>query len=145
MGIPMDRRVKYGWTLLLLLIAGLFLYGYFYHMADQAPRRGATMAIPVTAADLIRLADNNENLFDREYLYKTLSVRGIIRKVRKSRNGITVLLEGQHALPEAISCSLDTLYTTPYQELIPGDSCIIRGNCAGRLRDIILLQCIVEK
>ena len=140
----MDRRIKYGWILLLLLIAGLFLYGYFYHMADQAPRRGATTAIPVTAADLIRLSDNNETLFNQEYLYKILSVRGTIRKIRKSRNGITVLLEGQHALSEVVSCNLDTLYT-PYMELQPGDSCIIRGNCAGRLRDIILLQCIVEK
>lgn len=140
----MDRRVKYGWTLLLLLISGLFLYGYFYDIADQAPRRGAAAAIPVTAADLIRLSDDNETLFDHEYLYKTLSVRGTIRKVRRTRTGITVLLEGQRAQPEAVSCILDTLYT-PHQELQPGDSCIIRGNCAGRLRDVILLQCIVEK
>jgi len=140
----MDRRVKYARTLLLLLIAGLLLYGYFYHVADQAPLRIATTSIPVSAADLISLSDKNEALFNQEYLYKVLSVRGIIRKVKKSRNGVTVLLEGEHALPEVVSCSLDTL-DTPYPELQPGDSCMIRGNCAGRLRDIILLQCIVEK
>lgn len=140
----MDRRVKYGWTVVLLLIAGLFLYVYFYRTTDQSPLRVGTSSIPVSAADLIRLSDKNEAVFNQEYLYKVLSVRGIIRNVRKNKKGITVLLEGQHALPEVVSCTLDTLYA-PRPELQPGDSCIIRGNCAGRLRDIILLQCIVEK
>jgi hypothetical protein len=140
----MDRRVKYGWTLLLLLIAGLLLYGYFYHRTDQAPHGITTTSIPISAADLISLSDKNEALFNRKYLYKVLSVRGVVREVRKTRNGIIVLLEGQHALPEAVSCSLDTLYTH-LPELQPGDSCTILGNCAGRLQNVILLQCIVEK
>ena len=140
----MERRIKYGWTFLLLLIAGLLLYGYFYHMTDRAPYRAAATPIPVSAADLIRLSDKDEALFNQEYLNKVLSVRGIVRNMRKSRNRVTVLLEGQHALSEVVSCSLDTL-CTPHPELQPGDSCIIRGNCAGRLKDIILLQCIVEK
>jgi len=144
MDIPMNRRVKYGWTLLLLIITGLLLYGYFYHMADQAPRRISTTSIPVSATDLISLSNKNEALFNQEYLYKVLSVRGIVREVRKSRNGIIVLLEGQHALPEVVSCSLDTLYTR-HPDLQPGDSCTIRGNCAGRLQNVILLQCIIEK
>ena len=129
---------------MLLLIAGLLLYSYFYRVANQTPLSIGTSSIPVSAADLIRLSDKNEALFNQEYLYKVLSVRGIIRNVRKNKKGITVLLEGQHALPEVVSCSLDTLYT-PLPDLQPGDSCIIRGNCAGCLRDIILLQCIVEK
>ncbi|MBN8854740.1 MAG: hypothetical protein BGO55_20445 [Sphingobacteriales bacterium 50-39] len=139
----MERRIKYGRTLVLLLIAGLLLYRYFYSGAET-PFRAHTTSIPVSAADLIRLSDKNEALFNQEYLYKVLSVRGIIRNVKKNRNGVIVLLEGQHTLSEVVSCSLDTLYT-PHPELQPGDSCIIRGNCAGRLRDIILLQCIVEK
>ena len=138
----MHLRVKYG--LALLLVLGLLLYGYFYYIPDQTLLKAATTSIPVSAADLISLSNKNEVLFNQEYLYKVISVRGIIRQVRKSRNGITVLLEGQHALPEAVSCSLDSL-DTPHPEPQPGDSCIIRGNCAGRLRDIILLQCIVEK
>jgi len=129
---------------MLLLIAGLFLYAYFYRVTYEPSLGISTASIPVSAADLIRLSDKNEAIFNQEYLYKILSVRGIIRNVRKSKKGITVLLEGQHALSEVVSCSLDTLYT-PRPELQPGDSCIIRGNCAGRLRDIILLRCIVEK
>jgi hypothetical protein len=138
----MLRRIKYG--LALLLLGSLLLYGYFYYTSGQTSLKVVTTAIPVNAADLIGLSDKNEAIFNKEYLYKVLSVRGIVRKVRMNRNGITVLLEGQHTVPETVSCSLDTLYTS-YPRLTPGDSCIIRGNCAGRLRDIILLQCIIEK
>ncbi|HEY4205431.1 MAG TPA: hypothetical protein VGM31_01410 [Puia sp.] len=142
--MPKLRHVPYGRTLLLLFLAGLLVYGYFYHVAYRFPPKVSSASIPVDAAGLISLADKNEALFNKKYLYKVLSVTGVVRDVLKNKNGTTVVLEGQHTLPEAVNCSLDTLYT-PHPELAPGDSCTIRGNCAGRLKDVILLQCIIEK
>jgi len=141
----MEKRVKYGGILLLSLIAGLLLYGYLFHIAGASLPAPVKTSIHVNADDLIRLSDRNEALFDRQYLYKVLSVRGIIQKVKKNERGITVLLGGAPALPEMVSCSLDTLYNSRQPYLQPGDSCTIQGNCAGCLKDIILLHCIVER
>lgn len=141
----MEKRVKLGGMLLLFLIAGLFLYGYFFHIADTFSPAPLKTSIHVNANDLIRLSNKNEALFDRQYLYKVLSVRGVVQKVKKNNHGITVVLGGVPALPEAVSCSLDMLYNCRQPGLQPGDSCTIQGNCAGCLKDIVLLQCIVEK
>jgi hypothetical protein len=139
----MDRRVIFGRTLLLPLIGGLLIYGYFHEM-HRAPARAVKNSIPVNAADLIRLSEKNEALFNKIYLYKVLSVQGVVREVKKTGNGVLVLLEGLPSLPETVSCRLDTLYS-PHPGPMPGDSCIIRGVCAGRLKDIVFLQCIIEK
>ncbi len=140
----MEKRVKYGVILLCLIILGVTLYGYFYGVSDKSPLLAVRSSITVNAADLIGLSDTDEALFNHNYLYKVLSVRGVIRKVRKNKSGVTVLLGGHPALPESVSCSLDSLYNL-HHDLQAGDSCTIQGSCAGRLKDIILLQCIIEK
>jgi hypothetical protein len=141
----MEKRVKYGMILLMSLIAGLLLYGYFYHISDTSSPLTVKPSISVNASHLIELSNKNEALFNDEYLYKVLSVRGVVRKVKKTRSGITVLLEGSPTLPEVVSCTLDTLYNSREPDLRAGDSCTIQGSCAGCLKDVILLQCIIEK
>lgn len=141
----MEKRVKYGGILLLFLTIGLLLYGSFYHLSENSSPELAKASIPVNASDLIGLSEKDEASFNHQYLYKVLSVRGVIRKVKKTHSGVTVLLGGHAALPEFISCNLDTLYTSRQPDLHTGDSCTIQGNCAGRLKDIVLLQCIIER
>ena len=145
MGPYMEKRVRYGGMILLALIAVLLLYGYFFHITDAFSPVPVKTSIHVNADDLIRLSNKNEALFDRRYLYKVLSVRGVVQKVKKNKTGITVVLEGDPAFPRTVSCRLDTLYNTRQPDLQPGDSCTIQGNCAGCLKDIVLLHCIVEK
>ena len=141
----MEKREKIGGILFICLIAGLFLYGYFYYRPGKSPLVSAKVSIPVSAGDLIGLSGKDEALFNHQYLYKILSVRGVVRKVKKNRGGITVLLGGGPALPEFVSCTLDTLYNSRQPDFHIGDSCTIQGNCAGCLKDVILLQCIIEK
>jgi hypothetical protein len=141
----MEKRIKYGTTLLLLLIIGLLVYGYFYHLSGglAAP---AKADCTVTARDLINLADKNEALFDQLYLYKTLSVGGVIKDIERSKSGsYTLFLCGDPITPTSINCPLDSIYNTRTLTLKKGDSCSVRGTCAGRLAHITLVQCIIEK
>lgn len=142
----MEKRFKYGGILLAFLIAGLLLYGYFYPRSGRITLvAAARRAIPVSAADLINLSIKDEALFNHQYLDKVLSVRGVVRRIRKSKTGIAVLLEGRPATTVAVSCTLDTLYNRSQPGLQAGDSCTIQGNCAGCLKDVILIHCIVER
>lgn len=145
MGHFMEKRVRYGGIMLLILIAVLLLYGYFFHITNTFSPVPVNTSIRVNAGDLVRLSNKNEALFDRQYLYKVLSVRGVVQKVKKNKSGITVVLGGAPALPRTVSCSLDTLYNSRQPDLQPGDSCTIQGNCAGCLKDIVLLQCIIVR
>jgi hypothetical protein len=141
----MEKRIKYGTILLIFLIIGLLVYGYFYHVFGDSPVP-AKADRHISAHDLIALADTNEFLFDRQCLDKILSVGGIIKDIKRGKSGNYILSLGTNpGIPSLINCSLDSLYNHRSLSLKTGDSCSIRGRCAGHLENIILAQCIIEK
>lgn len=141
----MEQRAKYGTILLLFLITGLSLYGYLRYSSGSA----LVVSRPdlyTTAAGLTRAFEKNEYLSDSQYLYKKLSVSGIIKKIKKNESGNYLIFLGSHSpLPALVSCHLDSLYKSRRLSLRTGDSCILIGTCAGHLSDVILLGCIIEK
>lgn len=150
----MEKRIKYGTILLIFLITSLLIYGYFYHAAGDRPIP-IKADIHISAQELISLANKDDTLFDSQCLNKILSVGGIVKEIKKSRSGNYILSFGTGVAispdrpdpdsSSSISCSLDTLYNQHGLSLRPGDSCSIRGACAGHLANIILVQCIIEK
>jgi tRNA_anti-like len=142
----MEKRITYGISLILLLTIALGLYCWLRHSPDD-PFAGIKPAdVHIAARDLVSIFTKNESLADREYLYKTLSVRGVIKAIKKDGTGsYMVYLTAGPEWPACVSCSLDSLYTHQSFTLRVGDSTILRGICAGRLMDVVLLQCIIEK
>lgn len=141
----MQRRTTYGILLLLFLISGLFIYGFFCRFTPR-PSPLADANSFVHSADLAASYDSNETLSDSLYLYKVLSVRGFIKKIQKRESGKYVITLGDRVPGMAVvDCSLDTLYNHQLLSLKTGDSVTIRGTCAGRLQNVILMQCIIEK
>ncbi|HEY4285713.1 MAG TPA: hypothetical protein VGN00_01325 [Puia sp.] len=141
----MQRRTKYGIVLSLLLLSGLLIYGFFCRFSPRAA--------PLVRADIFVSPDNltgsfdtNEALSDSLYLYKVLSVRGSITKILKRESGNYVITLGD-ATPgkSVVDCNLDTLYNHRFLSFKNGDSITVRGTCAGRLQNVILVQCIIEK
>jgi hypothetical protein len=142
----MEKRIKYGIALLLLLMAGLAIYGYLHHLPGGSPLPLKEADISIAARDLVSVFDKNETLSDRKYVYKVLSVRGVIKKIRKNEDGNYIIYLGSNPEPgPSVSCSLDSLYNSHSLSLKAGDSATIRGTCAGRLTDVVLIQCIIEK
>ena len=143
----MEKRIKYGSTLLFFLIAGLALYGYFYHISGTSPEfLNKEPDIHVSARDLIGISNNNESLFNHQYLYRILSVRGIVKDLRRNETGAYVLRLGANPdLPTLfVNCTLDSMYSHRELSLKTGDSCTIQGTCAGQLMNVILVQCIIQ-
>ena len=100
----------------------------------------------VKAADLSSSFDSNEVLSDSLYLYKVLSVRGAVQKiVRRESGNYVISLDGRGPGRAVVDCHLDSVYNARYLSLRNGDSVTLRGTCAGRLLNVILMQCIIEK
>ncbi|HEY6899088.1 MAG TPA: hypothetical protein VI233_00535 [Puia sp.] len=94
----------------------------------------------IDAAGLAHSFESNEQAADSLYLYKIVSVRGVVERVMKRESGgYEVVLGGK------VDCNLDTMYNCRYLSLRNGDSVTLRGTCAGRLLNVILMQCIIEK
>jgi len=142
----MERRIKYGTAAFALLLAILALYSYLTHRNDNGRSRLQDSAIPITAFDLAHSFEKNETVSNQTYLNKILSVRGVIKDIRKDEHGgYLVDLGSRRDLPFSVHCSLDDLYTRHDLPVKKGDSCAISGTCAGLLTNIVLLQCVIEK
>lgn len=138
--------MKYGWTLLLSFVAGLATYCLFFHSSWCSHSGPKDAAIQIAPRDLLHIFNKNELSFDRDYLNKVLSVHGVIKKIKKNEaDHYTLYLGNDPEKGPSISCSLDSRYDHSPFLLKTGDSVAIRGSCAGRLMDIILIQCIIEK
>jgi hypothetical protein len=141
----MDRRTKYGIFLLIFLIAGLSIYG----ILNQLYGGNKTLAraeVSITATGLASSFEGNERFADSLYLYKVISVTGILQQLISDGSGNTIArLAGGRSGKAAIDCHLDSQYRQDELGLRAGDSVTIRGTCAGQWVNIILLQCIVEK
>lgn len=141
----MDRRTKYGIFLLIFLIAGLSIYGLIQQL--NADGRDLTQADVHTSAPLLATSfESNEVLADSLYLYKVISVSGVVQDVTvDERGGLIARLAGNRNGTIMIDCQLDSFYRPDEHPIQPGDSVTIRGTCAGQWTNVILLQCIMEK
>lgn len=141
----MQRRTKYGILLSLFLLSGLLIYGFFCRFYPR-PAPLVKADIFVSPDSLTASFDSNEALSDSLYLYKVLSVRGSITKILKRESGNYTITLG-HETPgrSVVDCNLDTIYNHQLLSFTNGDSVTIRGTCAGRLQNVVLMQCIIEK
>jgi hypothetical protein len=140
----MNRRTQYGLFVLLGLITGLSICGLIYHILARQPMSPPDMVLSAPA--LTDSYDNSEGHADSLYLYKKLSVRGTLYRLHKNESGRYVAtLEGRYPGRTAVDCILDSLYSPAPLEVQRGDTLTIRGRCAGRSLNVILVQCIIEK
>jgi tRNA_anti-like len=140
----MERRLQYGIFLLLILATGLSVYGFFFH-STPGSRKLSKADAHFGAVDLATAFEQHEHLSDSLYLFKVLSVSGIVKKIRKTVSGdYTIVLGDRYAEMPVISCMLDSIYNRRHLTLLSGDSLTIWGTCAGHLTDVILVQCIIE-
>jgi hypothetical protein len=142
----MRKRKKYGSILLLSFVAGLATYAVLFHPSWCSHSKLKDAVMQISPQDLLAVSDKSETLFDREYLSKVLSVHGIIKKIKKNEGEhYTLYLGNDPATGPSVSCSLDSLYNHSRLPFKPGDGVTLRGTCAGRLMDIMLIQCVIEK
>ena len=141
----MERRTRYGIYLLVFLIAGISVYGLLYQLYG-GHRTIANADIHITAPGLTASFEGDEGFADSLYLYKVISVRGVVQQLDDDGVGNYIArLSGDRSSKTTVDCHLDSLYSRVDLPLQPGDSVTIRGTCAGRWANVILLQCIVEK
>src|SRR5579864_608043 len=141
----MERRTTFGIFLLVFLIAGLSIYGLYYQFYGVS-KALAKADYHIEAPDLIAAFDRNEGMADSLYLYKVISVSGVLQELVTNDKGETIArLAGDRNGKTTVDCHLDSLYMREGLPLRAGESVTLRGTCTGRWLNIILVQCIIEK
>ena len=130
-----------------ILIAGLFIAVAMGLMAVYMYRKGPELVVtgrPVysmSAAELFAEYENDEQAADARYLNKVIAVRGKVADVAESdTSGVNVILAAQDPM-FGISCS----FREKPDKLSVGDEVTVNGLCSGKLMDVLLIRCVIEK
>jgi hypothetical protein len=103
---------------------------------------GADEVPSISAKDLVSLYRENEIRFNRNYLDKTVQVRGVLERVTVSRGTPTLGLEDGSLLGMYVYCRASELDTAA--DLDQGDIVIVVGTCEVALGKVVLRDCVIQ-
>lgn len=97
----------------------------------------------LTANDLFNEFDANEDAANLKYVDKILEVSGEIIGLHKdvSDSLWSVYLKAENAMMYGINCS----FTMNPQQLEIGGEVTVKGQCVGKLEDVLLKNCLILK
>ncbi len=127
--------------LLVLLLGGI---GYYYTQHDHRNAiRSASPDFTLTAAEVFTLFDEDEQAANKKFLGKTVLVEGVISAISNTSENISIALESDAPLGEVV-CELNTTLVKNMDDISVGDVVNIKGECSGKLIDVIFVNCIIE-
>lgn len=125
-----------------ILLIGLVLAvlggSYGYYMWNKK-----TPSMSSRDATLIMTANELGSQFDKDkHAGKVLSVKGKVSLVETENETTNVTLETEDPMI-SISCELEKGAATP--SVKAGDEVTIKGQCDGKLTDVVMTRCIILK
>jgi preprotein translocase subunit YajC len=126
-----------------LLAAGL--YAYFLYNKKPVDIRTVSPEMNISASKLVEEFSADENAATLRYSDKVLSVSGMVSDVLSDPSGqVTVVLDSGDPL-SAVSCSFYEEEAASAKSLQKGATVTIKGKCTGKLADVVLNKCSIEK
>lgn len=120
-------------VLVLALAAGY----YVYHEYNRKPVSTTELlpAYELAVPELIGSFQKGEELANRQYLGKVLSVTGRIKSIDKDSSGFYTVIMGDTASLSSVRCSMAVKITDDSLQYRPGSHVTIKGICTGYTPD----------
>lgn len=131
------------WVLLSIILA-LSLFGVYYYINHDF-RNSVQNKKPdfeLSSKDLFLEFDRDDDQAHSKYLGKTLSISGVIASVSQEGDRITISLETEDMM-SAVVCELNVSLAPKNLSVKEGDPIKIKGECSGKLIDIILVNSVI--
>lgn len=133
---------------LLVLMAGIAGAGYVFYLYKKKPAdiRKSAADYNVTAVALMKEFNQNETSANSKYMSKVIAVKGSIQdlKIDPSTGHATVILNTGDPIA-AITCSFYDTEAADLKNLKSGAVVIVKGQYTGKLMDVVLNKCSIEK
>ncbi len=131
---------------ILLVAIAAASYGFYLYNKKPADVRMLTASYELTAAALLADFNKDETAANIKYLDKVIAVSGKVLEIKlePATGEATVILDAGDPLA-AITCSFYNDETASVKKLSQGDIVVIKGKCTGKLMDVVLNKCSIEK
>ena len=137
------KKIVIGILVIALAAAG---YGYYLFNKKPADVRTEKPSYEIEAAALLADFNKDEEAANQKYLDKVIAVKGKVAEIKMDTvtGQATVFLDSGDPMA-AISCSFYDDEAAAVKQLTKGTETIIKGQCTGKLMDIVLNKCSIEK
>lgn len=136
------KKIALSLLLLVLVAAG---YGFYLYYKKPPDIRKLDAQFTMNASDLVNEFNNDENAANKKYVDKIIAVKGSVSDIQVDSSGqATVFLESGDPM-SAVTCSFYQDEANAVKQLQKGTQATIKGNCTGKLTDIIINKCSIVK
>ncbi len=133
---------------ILALLAVAFItagYGFYLFRKKPADIRVLSAQYEMPSATLVHEFSLDETTATKKYLDKIIAVTGKVTGVEADAGGrATVILDGGDPL-SAVTCSFYNEEAVSAKTLQKGNDVTIKGMCTGKLMDVVLNKCSINK
>ena len=136
---------------LLLIIAAAAIYIYKEYNRTHKDTAKLKPDYTVTATDLLKEFETNEQASNKKYWDKVLSIEGMVKEVAKDDKGFYAVILGDTATRSSVRCSIDSAHSNEALTVSRGVTVTVKGICSGYNADemlgsdIILIRSVIDK
>lgn len=136
------KIILLGLLVIALVTIGIGIY-FFYKKPPDV--RQLKAAYEITAVALLQEFNNDEIKANQKYLDKVIAVKGKVVEIKvDSLMQSTIVLEGSDPL-SAVTCSFYKEEVEQVKNISIGSETTIKGICTGKLMDVVLNKCSINK
>ena len=126
----------------IIVLAGILFGLYKYNLKPKDLQRVKPDYV-ITATDLLKAFESDENTASTTYIGKVVEVSGILQSVKTGENNnLSIALKTGSDLSSVI-CTLPG--NSDPSDFSIGEQITVRGECSGFLMDVLLNNCSVVK
>lgn len=125
-----------------IALAGVLFGLYMYNLKPKDLQKVKPDFV-VTATDLLKAFESDENTATAKYVNKVVEVSGTIQTVKPGENNALTISLNTGSDISSVICTLQG--NTELTSFRTGEQITIRGKCSGFLMDVLLNNCSVIK
>ena len=127
---------------LIIFIAGTSLAVYLFNKRHKDLEKTRPDFV-LTATDLLKEFENDENKASAKYVNKVLEVSGIIESLNTGEDKtVSIVLKTESDLSTVICTFQQLIDPADYRQ---GEKITVKGECSGFLTDVLLNNCYIKK
>jgi hypothetical protein len=120
-------------------------YGFYLYHKKPPDTRKEPPAYEIASTTLVAAFNKNETAASLQFLDKVIAVKGVVTIIKiDSADQATVFLDGGDPM-DAVICSFYKEELSSVKNLHQGQEVTIKGNCTGKLMDVVLNKCSITK
>jgi len=136
------KKLLYAFLVIFFAAAG---FGFYLYNKKPADVRKLSANYELSAASLLEDFNKDEKAATLKYLEKVIAVTGKVADIKVDASGqATVFLDSGDPLA-GVTCSFYDEEAKSLAGVQKGSTVTIKGNCTGKLMDVVLNKCSINK